>query len=218
MSVENIKLPVKPVDILYVINNEIEEGFSYVKSGKFSVALYYFRNSLQKLSLSIDDIEKTSQMIYLCRTYCLAMEIGVKSNEIRKNDPKRHLELSLMMSMLNMNTEHHILAAQTALNTCIRMKCNLSASNLLKFLPDEVRNSSQFEKARSVLSKSELNDSLDVDFSPKKEICCSSLKYIQSTKKVICPFCKSTFSQDEKGNLCSICQLSEIGKISLGMK
>jgi len=223
----------------------IREANRCVTKGAFKDALAIFRGTiLQGLPLAVadnaEDEKQLEECLKLAADYTLAMNIELarkaivgdrKPEELTGDEQKRMLELASFFSVSKMNQTHLILTLRQAMPTAFKAGNYLSATAFARrLLQTEVARMPQgpqiVQQARKVLAACEqrgteaIATSFDYNADPASIVLCAKdmVPIPANAVSVKCPFCNSTFQEKYRKQVCSICELSEIGANVLGVQ
>jgi len=204
--------------------------------GKFNDSMTVFRSALQAIPLAVAKDQKEEQqlndLITLCREYCLLSVIEAqRKSQNPATDMKRIVELAAYMSCCKIQPAHQILTLRLAMSGAFKAQNFVTASSFAKRIVTgsfgPACGAEVVASARKILAVAEQKgtDAHAVNFDTKApvedfRICCASLTPLTGTTEPTtqCPYCGATYWAKEKGKLCQVCELAEIGANTLGVQ
>lgn len=219
-----------------VITERVKKGLRFTQDGKFNDALGVFRSVLQSIPLSVakdaQEERQLTDMIEMCREYVTFTRLEVARKAL---DPAagtgRQIELNAYMTCCKVQQSHLLLSLRLAMSTSFKNGNYITASSFAKRIiqgnfgsPEKMKevlgNARQLEK----VCEQRASDQHQVRFDAKASVegfkmCASSFTPIGlSDPTSQCPYCGSSYHASHKGQVCSTCQLSEIGANTLGIQ
>jgi coatomer protein complex subunit alpha (xenin) len=165
------------------------------------------------------------ELVELCREYITALRVKTAMSEA--TDTARTLELGAYFTHCNLQPGHLLLALKNTMFTAFKAKNYINAAGFarrLLELPDvnSERHADTRTKAQKVIQKSEKEGrnehQIDYDEMNPFVLDCNTLKPIYKGSPVVkCPFCKSSYVPESKGQICNTCQISKIGEETVGL-
>lgn len=215
------------------ILEQIKEANKLTTEGKFGGALAGFRQSLQRIPLSVAKDGKEEQqlmeMIDVCREYINFTRMEVTRKALDPAEVARNVELASYLTCCKLQPGHQMLTLQLAMSTAFKANNFVTAASFAKRLAQGNfgRNDAAIvTKARQVVQVCEqkASDAHKIRFDVRApvedfKLCAGSLVPIGPTEpSVSCPFCSASYHASFKGKLCETCQLSEVGANTLGIQ
>eukprot|EP00397_Hematodinium_sp_SG-2012_P000797 GEMP01000798.1.p1 GENE.GEMP01000798.1~~GEMP01000798.1.p1 ORF type:complete len:1208 (+),score=227.47 GEMP01000798.1:233-3856(+) len=222
----------------------LKDANRLVTTGKFKEALSSFQSILQSLPVAVvesaEDEKQLQECLEIAKDYTLAMRVEAtrktalgerKLEELPAEELKRNLELASFFTVCNLSPNHLILTLRQAMPTSFKAGNFLSATTFARRLigtnVGQLQGGAQIvQKARQVIAACEakgseaIPTSFDYNEDPTSIVLCSKdLTAISAgARSVNCAFCNSKFQECYKGEVCTICDLSEIGANVLGVQ
>jgi len=208
----------------------LQAGYQLTTSGKFSEAVEKFHSILISIPLLVVDTKldtaEAQQLLRICAEYI----VGLKMETVRKGMPKSTLEeqkrlceMAAYFTHCKLQPVHQILTLRTALNMFFKLKNYKTAASFARRLLELAPRPDVAQQVRKILQACEVNpvDEHQLqyeEFNPFT-ICGISWKPLYRGKpEVTCPFCSSSYDPQFKGSLCTVCEVSQIGKDSIGLR
>jgi coatomer protein complex subunit alpha (xenin) len=221
---------------------KLGEVLHHTGFGNAGEALGAARYVIQALTLTLAkssaEEEELFEILATAQKYAHAMLIETTRREI-STDPKqkvREMELAAYLCCEKLEPIHMLLVTDLAMKMAFKGKCFVHASQLAKRIitgtwgsSDEFVTAST-TRARKVIIASEEKgtDELKINFDPSwlttadgLKLCSGSLAPVPAQlheKMICCPLCKSGFHPDWQGQVCSVCQLSQVGATAMGLQ
>lgn len=224
--------------VLFSVQNileQVKEALKLTTQGKFVDAQDKFRRCLQSIPLSVaNDGEEEKQlleMIDLCREYVSFNRLEVTRKALDPSQVARNVELAAYLTCCKVQPSHSILSLRVAQSTAFKAQNFVTAASFAKRLitgnfGNTTKPADVVAQAKKLLQVSEAkaSDANQIRFDARAPVedfkmCFGSLVPLAATDATTsCPFCSSVYAATYKGKLCDICQLSEIGANTLGIK
>ncbi|XP_049849369.1 uncharacterized protein LOC126318597 [Schistocerca gregaria] len=201
----------------------LQLAYSAFSLGKFQDALDRFRTILQRIPLlyvnSAGEFEEVQELISICVQYLLCLSIELNRRELSASDgpPSRISELTYHFANCSLNSQHQHLVYRLAMNVNVKLKNYARAEFFAQKLLYTNPKSDVVQLAQKVISFCKQNGSQDLNPMDHDEknpsvLCAKSFKPIyKGTPYADCPYCHAHYSSAFAGQLCSICELSEVG-------
>jgi coatomer subunit alpha len=127
-------LPAIPRDLETVVNLDLQEGYTAMRSNKLEDGVKIFKRILHTLLVntvsSENEVEQAKKIIVTAREYILAMSIELHRRSLPTDDPeslKRSLELSAYFTIPKLEIAHRQLALMAAMKYAFTNKNHSSA-------------------------------------------------------------------------------------------
>ena len=130
-------LPIIPRDLESVTTNELQEGFTAMKSNKLDVGVIIFKRILQSMLVNVvgsqTQVNEAKAIIAKATEYALAMSVELEQRKLAASGNKdeaslkRQLELSAFFTVPRLEVPHRQLALMAALKLAFTNKQFLSA-------------------------------------------------------------------------------------------
>jgi len=130
-------LPVIPRDLESIMTNELQEGFTAMKSNKLDVGVIIFKRILQSMLVNVvssqTQVNEAKAIIAKATEYALAMSVELEQRKLAASGNKdeaslkRQLELSAFFTVPRLEVPHRQLALMAALKLAFTNKQFLSA-------------------------------------------------------------------------------------------
>lgn len=228
-------IPQLSISLTTLVNRLKAHAYRATTEGKFTEAVQHFLYILHSLPFLIFERSKTNEvneLLAICREYISGIRMELKRKEMAGvtgetgqkavDSAVRQTELAAYFTHCSLQPAHLLLSLRSAMNCAYKIKnYKLSASfgrRLLELNPKpEIA-----AQARKVIKFCETNstDQYELEYHERNPfvVCGITLKPIyKGTPHVKCPLCKAPFSEQCNGQLCSICQLSQIGASAPGL-
>ncbi|KDN43312.1 putative COP1-coatomer complex alpha chain of secretory pathway vesicles [Tilletiaria anomala UBC 951] len=231
-------LPARLWSVRDLSSGELQEAYKAVNGNKLEDAQTIFRGLLYKLVLTvaIDEAEaaEINDLLLLCREYLLGISIELERRESAKADPSftsspRGLELAALFTHAQMQSPHLTIALRSAMNVASKAGNFVMAASFANRLlalhpPPPERVAQQAQQVLSVADRSP-RDAVPVpSYDPRERsfvICGASHTLIPAADAggaVTDPLTQQAYLPEYKGTLCRITGISEIGKITSGLR
>lgn len=228
-------LPIIPRDIESLANNDLQKGYTAMRSNKLQDGEAIFDGILHALLVNAvataSEVEEAKKLITTAREYKIAMAIELSRRQLGSDDQvskspeklKRSLELSAYFTIPKLEVPHRQIALISAMKLAYQNK-NLNSA--LSFANRILANSGAakiLEQARKIKASCERNpnDAHEIEFDQFAEfdICAASHTPIYSGSSFeVCAFDGSKYQSKYKGTVCAVCGVCEVGKNGSGLK
>ncbi|XP_036342340.1 coatomer subunit alpha-like [Rhagoletis pomonella] len=208
----------------------LQAGYQLTTAGKFTEAIEKFHSILLHIPLLVvetkQDIAETQQLLKICSEYILGLKMETERKGMPKStleEQKRLCEMAAYFTHCKLQPVHQILTLRTALNMFFKLKNYKTAASFARRLLELGPRPEVAQQVRKILQACEVNpiDEHQLqyeEFNPFN-ICGISYKPLYRGKpEVTCPFCGASFDTQYKGQLCTVCEVSQIGKDSIGLR
>mmetsp|Transcript_56439 Transcript_56439/g.121103 ORF Transcript_56439/g.121103 Transcript_56439/m.121103 type:complete len:1219 (-) Transcript_56439:381-4037(-) len=211
----------------------LKEGNKLTTAGKFQEALTSFRKVVQSLPLAVansqEEDQQLTEFIDICREYITAMRCQIAQRASATSDAKRSIELAAYMTLCKLQPTHTVLTLRGAMSAAFKAQNFITAASFARRIVSgnaaAARQPELVAQARKLLAVCEQkgSDAMHLEFDHRETdnftICASSLTPIAAAAPTArCPFCQSVYKAEFKGQVCSTCELSEIGANTLGIQ
>ncbi|KAN0034721.1 hypothetical protein ACTFIV_001253 [Dictyostelium citrinum] len=224
--------------ITYGLSHLIERlktnAYKSTTEGKFNDALSHFTYILHTIIFcSVDskqEVNELKDLINICREYILGIKIELQRKELSTGAQKdstlgRQAELAAYFTHCNLDPSHLILSLRSAMNCAYKVKHFTLAASFARRLislnpnPDLATQAKKvFNFAQQTPTPSDIQQ-LNYDERNPFVICAHSYVPIYKGSPLVkCPYCSSCYLPTHKGKVCSVCQVSEIGKDVQGLQ
>lgn len=208
----------------------LQTSYQLTTSGKFQEAIDRFRSILHSILFLVTDkkqeVVEAQELLDICREYVLGLQLEVERKSLPKEQSevqKRSCEMAAYFTHCNLQPQHRILTLRTAVNLFFKMKNYKTAGSFAQRLlelgpkPDVA---TQIRKILQACDKNPVDEHrLDYDEHNPFSICGSSFKPIYRGKpEVKCPLCRTSYLPQFKDSVCKVCQVSQIGRESSGLR
>eukprot|EP00794_Sanderia_malayensis_P012655 gene12655-13955_t len=208
----------------------LQVAYQFTTQGKFQDAVLKFHNILLSITLlaveTKQDISEAKELMGICREYI----VGLQLETARKEHPKataahmkRICEMAAYFTHCNLQPVHLILTLRTALNLSFKMKNFKIAASFARRLLELGPKSDVAQQTRKILQACDKNpvDAVPLDYDELNpfSVCSISFKPVYRGKpQEKCPLCQATYTPEQKGKICLVCKVAEIGKTGQGLK
>ncbi|KAH6765096.1 Coatomer [Perilla frutescens var. frutescens] len=222
----NVRGPPALVFSFSQLEEKVRAGYKATTAGKFSDALRHFLAIMHTIPLIVvetrREVDEVKELIIIVKEYVLGLKMELKRRELRDN-PVRQQELAAYFTHCNLQLPHIRLALLNAMTVCYKAQNMSTAANFARrLLETNPSNENQAKTARQVLQAAERNmqdaTQLNYDFRNPFVICGATFVPIyRGQKDVTCPYCGTHFMPTQHGQLCTVCDLAEIGSDASGL-
>lgn len=222
----NVRGPPALVFNFSQLDEKVKAGYKATTTGKFSDALRHFMSILHTIPLIVvetrREVDEVKELIIIVKEYVLGLKMELKRRELKDN-PVRQQELAAYFTHCNLQLPHIRLALLNAMTVCYKAQNLSTAANFARrLLETNPSNENQAKTARQVLQAAERNmkdaTQLNYDFRNPFVICGATfIPIYRGQKDVTCPYCNAHFVPSQQGQLCSVCDLAEIGSDASGL-
>ncbi|GAA0140874.1 vesicle coat protein [Lithospermum erythrorhizon] len=222
----NVRAPPSLVFDFSQLEEKLKAGYKATTEGKFSEALRVFLSILHTAPLIVvesrREVDEVKELIVIAKEYAQAMQMELKRREM-KGDPVRQQELAAYFTHCNLQVPHLRLAVLNAMTVCYKAGNLATAANFARrLLESNSTNEKHNKTARSVLQAAEKNmkdaTQLNYDFRNPFVVCGATYVPIyRGQKDVTCPYCSAHFVPSQQGQICSVCDLAEVGADASGL-
>ncbi|ORX92865.1 coatomer protein alpha subunit [Basidiobolus meristosporus CBS 931.73] len=208
----------------------LRDAYKATSAGKFPEAIELFRSLLHSLAFVVvsepSEAEEIKKMIGFCREYLLGLTMEKERRELSLDEPenvKRALELAAYFTHCELEPIHSQLSLRSAMTLSFKTKNCLSASMFARRLLELAPPPQIATQARKVqtISDQTSRDEIPIDYDQYNSftICAHSYTPIyQNSPAAQCPYCKASYKPEYNGKLCSVCEISQIGASTIGLK
>eukprot|EP01097_Dermamoeba_algensis_P008007 TRINITY_DN5184_c0_g2_i1.p1 TRINITY_DN5184_c0_g2~~TRINITY_DN5184_c0_g2_i1.p1 ORF type:complete len:749 (+),score=225.86 TRINITY_DN5184_c0_g2_i1:1466-3712(+) len=221
-------LPALTTNLASLIDKLKSSAYRATTEGKFGDSLTHFTNILHSIPFLVVDkkeAKEVKELLDICREYILGLRMEVHRKELAANPSEkvRNIELAAYFTHCNLQPVHLMLALRSAMVISYKANCFAAASSFARRLlelnpkPDIATQARQVVKA----CESKPNNDIKINYDERNPFATCGISYVPIYKGhpvVQCPFCETSFLPQHKGQVCSTCQLSEIGKESSGLQ
>ncbi|KAL9101345.1 MAG: hypothetical protein Q9163_003392 [Psora crenata] len=223
-------LPIIPRDLETVASADLQEGYSAMKSNKLEDGIKTFKRILHSILVnavsSQQQVNEARKIISTATEYATAMALELERRALPTEGEanlKRSLELSAYFTIPKLEVAHRQLVLSAAMKLAFN---NKNFSSALSFANRMIANGGStklLEQARKIKSQCERSpqDRIDIEFDQFAEfdVCAASHTPIyEGSSKVTCPFDRSQYHPQHKGQVCRICGVCEIGAPASGIR
>ena len=208
-----------------VFDELTKAAFGSFSRGKFSDCKSVCTSILRKVLIASvatrEEEQKIAEIIEVARNYCLAVALETKRKS--ETDPARALELAVYLTHVQLAPSHLKLVLQSAMRVALKSNDLLTArsviTRLLQLSPNE-KIAKQCQMAMAKIQNNPTNThTIEYDERNPFNVCAMSMKPIYRGKSsYTCPLCGAHYFPQFKGQLCAICEISEIGAQCSGLK
>lgn len=208
----------------------VKMGMKCFQAGRFEDALNAFKSLLVIVPVVVasskEEEVELRQLVDMAREYIVAVRIELLRHDTPAGSA-RNLELSAYMTHCQLQNAHVLLALNSAMVAAFKAENFIDAAGFANRIianPEikTPRNAPLEQKARKVLQRSEREgrNAVETKYDPAKPLTlnCTTLEPMdKSADCAKCPFCGATYASEEKGALCSICGMAQIGLETVGL-
>ena len=208
----------------------VKMGLKCFQAGRFEDTLNAFKSLLVIVPMvlvdSKEDEAELKQFVEMAREYIMAVQIELTRRETPAGSP-RNLALSAFMTQCKLQNPHVLLTLNSAMVAAFKAENFIDAAgfaNRILMNPEikSPRNAPLEQKARKVLQRSEREGRNSVDTGVTLDrvyvLDCATMQPMDHSAEIVkCPFCGVSYAVENKGKLCSICGMSQIGLETVGL-
>jgi coatomer protein complex subunit alpha (xenin) len=168
-----------------------------------------------------EEEQKVFEVIEIAKNYCLAVSMELKRKT--EQNPARNLEIALYMTHLVLAPAHLRIVLHSAMRAAVKAKNFLNVVSVGSRLIDLSPTEKVADQARAAVTAALTHNTnaLQVKYDPRNpfSVCAGSVTPIRrGDPSVACPLCKSVYSPTFKGQVCLVCELSEVGADCPGLR
>eukprot|EP01120_Amphizonella_sp_Union-15-10_P000679 TRINITY_DN10713_c0_g1_i1.p1 TRINITY_DN10713_c0_g1~~TRINITY_DN10713_c0_g1_i1.p1 ORF type:complete len:529 (-),score=105.56 TRINITY_DN10713_c0_g1_i1:19-1605(-) len=222
-------LPLLPLDLASQLD-KLQLGYQHTTKGKFSDALSVFQSILCSLPFIVvesrNQINEIKELIDISREYVVGLIMELKRKDVQ-NDPDgqvRNAELAAYFTNCNLQPTHLVLCLRSAINICVKLNnygIAHSFANRLLDLNPPANVVNWTKKVARYCEQNQLKDSIEMRYNARNPftVCGYSFTPIyRGNDAARCPYCSQTFLSKYNGQVCSVCQIAQIGKEVSGLQ
>lgn len=209
------------------LKDKLQEAYKAIKSNKLEAAIDLFRELIYTIiTLAVSDKEQESEakrILDICKVYILAFSIEIERRSLPSTDVKRRLELAAYFTKPKLEKAHAHLALNVAMRESFSQKNYASASTFAtKYL--EIAPSGQFATtAKKIKAKADQQpvDAIKIEFDHFEDFEISPASFTpiyNNLPSVTDPLTGAKYHASEKGQICSITKISEVGAGRSGLR
>jgi len=208
----------------------LQSAYQMTTMGKFQDAVEKLQGILLSITLmSVDskqDIIEAQELLGICREYILGLQMELKRKDLPKGNPaqiKRVCELAAYFTHCNLQPVHLILTLRTALNLSFKLKNFKTAASFARRLLELGPKPDVAQQTRKILQACDKNpvDAVQLDYDALNPFSICSYTYspvYRGKPQEKCPLCQAVYTTEQKGKICLICKVAEIGRSAQGLK
>lgn len=227
----------------YICNNlktlekKVQQGYNLTTKGNFTEAITSFREVISKVPLlslnSKGDLSTAKKIIEISTEYIYSLTCDQLKKKTK--DKKEILRLTIVMSLMNLQPIHRILTLRSALYACFQTKNYITsafiARKLLKLFQEnqKLAKDDLVKKVKKILAKSEkvgTNAITSLEFEEAhfydseitQKLNPVDMTFLGDVKTKSCPLTGAKYEEGMAGKVCSISNISVIGKEGIGLK
>ncbi|OHT05607.1 Coatomer subunit alpha-3 [Tritrichomonas foetus] len=210
---------------LGLIDEMTKSALSAFSRGKFSDCYQTCCDILHRIAICVvsnhEEEQKLLDSLETARNYCLGVSIEMKRKA--ETDTARQIELATYLTYLKLIPSHIRLVLQSAMRVLAKgenyLTCKPICQRILDMAPPE-KIAKQAQQMLALCTQKASNK-YKIDFDERNPfvVCAMSMKPIYRGRPVLqCPFCGASYAATYKGQVCSICEMCEIGAQCSGLK
>eukprot|EP00047_Mylnosiga_fluctuans_P002804 m.225995 g.225995 ORF g.225995 m.225995 type:complete len:1238 (-) comp11355_c0_seq1:46-3759(-) len=199
---------------------------------KFQEAQAKMRAILIALPLLVVDtraaLADAQQLLATCREYILGLMLELKRRDLVKEAGEtpsveaqnRLAELAAYFTHCNLQPEHVVLTLKQAQTVFFKIKNQKTAGSFARRLLDLGATGEMATTAKKILQIQDATDARKLNYDEHNPFvtCGISMRAIyKGTPSIKCPFCQAAYLPEHKGKVCTVCEVSEIGRESVGL-
>eukprot|EP00298_Acanthocystis_sp_HF-20_P017279 c21715_g1_i3.p1 GENE.c21715_g1_i3~~c21715_g1_i3.p1 ORF type:complete len:1077 (-),score=472.35 c21715_g1_i3:10-3240(-) len=209
---------------LAVLVETLKSAYAAFSKGALPQALEFFRSILVHIPLLYpleSELSEVQRLLTECREYILLIKIET-ARRASTDNPVRAAELAAYSTHCSLQPPHMIFPLQFAMSNTFKIENFIDAGMFAKKLLEKSPRQELAQQARQVhltCEKKQTNKhNLAYDMRNPFVICGSTLTPIyRGTPFEQCPYCKTYYTTSQKGNLCQVCEISQIGITASGL-
>lgn len=228
-------LPIVPRDIESLATNDLQKGYTAMRSNKLQDGAVIFQGILHAVLVNAvattSEQEEAKKLITSACEYSIAMNIELTRRKLGTDDQvatspeklKRSLELAAYFTIPKLEVTHRQIALTSAMKLAYQNKNFNSALSFANRMLANGGAAKMLDNARKIKAQCERNpnDAHEIEFDQFAEfdICAASYTPIYSGSSFeVCAFDGAKFQSKYKGTVCTVCGVCEIGKNGSGLK
>ncbi|KYQ93446.1 WD40 repeat-containing protein [Tieghemostelium lacteum] len=214
------------------LSEKLKQVYTLVGGGKFEEAVKQFTNILHTVIFCVvqdrNEFSELKTLIGICREYILGLTLRLKHQELVKQQPtaiNRQMELAAYFTHCNMQEPHLRQALRSGMGFAFTNKkykiAQSFAQRLLSLNPPQDYATKCMQIINFVQQQPPQAPDTEVqydEYNPFTTCAISLVPIYRGKPSVKCSYCSSTFLPQHKGKVCTICQISEIGKDVSGLQ
>ncbi|KAI8815074.1 coatomer WD associated region-domain-containing protein [Cladochytrium replicatum] len=217
-------LPYSPVTLPTLVAL-LQAAYAETTQGRFPKALSLFKKILHSIVLvtasSEQNVEEIQQLLGVASEYVLGLRMQIARKG--ETDMKRGVELAVYFTHCDLQPAHLHRALTQAMAKAFEAK-NFNtvlglAGRLTELNPDPaaLQTANKYSRAAQRTPTDEI--ALEYDSYNPFVICAASFRPIyRGSASVKCPFCKAEFKPEFSGQLCTNCEISQVGATGTGLR
>ncbi|CAJ0583840.1 unnamed protein product, partial [Mesorhabditis spiculigera] len=213
--------------------DQLQQMYLLTTQGKFTDAIDGLREILFAVPLLVvntkQEVAEAEQLIEICREYLACLLLETHRKDMPKSTPptpdqvKRNAELCAYFTHFELQPIHRILTLRTAVNALFKVKQMKTCASMCRRLLDLGPKPEVAAQIRKVLAAAEKDntDAFELNYDEHNPfvICSKSFTPLyRGNPKTSCPYCGAHYAEGNQGQTCQVCQLSEIGKGTSGIR
>ncbi|RGB25538.1 coatomer WD associated region-domain-containing protein [Rhizophagus diaphanus] len=223
-------LPVLPYNFQAIISVQLQEAYRTTTAAKFQEATIQFRNIIHSILLIAvskkSEIDEVHQLIEVCREYIVGLSMEQTRRKFTLDSPentKRALELAAYFTHCRLQPAHLQLSLRSAMTLSFKAKNCLTASMFARRLLELAPPPQVATSARQIqtIADNTPRDEITLDYDQYNPFVVCAISYTpiyKGSSSVECPYCHASYLTEYKGKLCTVCDISQIGANSTGLK
>ncbi|KAE9369352.1 Coatomer, alpha subunit [Stipitochalara longipes BDJ] len=228
-------LPIIPRDIESLATNDLQKGYTAMRTNKLSDGEVIFRGILHAFLVNAvstaSEVEEAKKLITTACEYTIAMSIELERRKLGTDEEvakspeklKRSLELAAYFTIPKLEVPHRQIALTSGMKLAYQNKNFNSALSFANRMLANGGAAKMLDNARKIKAQCERNpnDAIEIEFDQFAEfdICAASHTPIYSGSAFeVCAFDGSKYHSKYKGTVCTVCSVCEVGKNGSGLK
>ena len=216
--------PLPPLSLDY-LKQRIEEGRESKQHKHYEECQQIFLELLQRIPISscatIGEEKEFLECVATCRNYIIAMDLILKSQD-KELDKQDRVTYAAYYSSIPFDPSQY----DSSIIYAAQVSCKLGYFKTAYDLASRIRTPGKLKNVNSKIAQMSKGSNsnpngAEIKYSKFGNFVMCSKEYIQlspGTKTTTCPYCGATYQEKYKGELCTVCQLCEIGKESTGLR
>ncbi|KAK8881658.1 hypothetical protein M9Y10_004418 [Tritrichomonas musculus] len=228
VSLRNQPYPSTPSQVS-IVEELTKSALSFFSRGKFTDCRSACLSIMYRIAVSTcnthEEEQKLRESLETARNYCLGVNLELKrkseagnvSSSSEEDSVGRQIELATYLTYLKLIPSHIRLVLQSAMRVAAKGEnyatCKPICQRLLDMAPPE-KVAKQAQSMLAICNQKGSTNKHKIDFDERNPfvVCAMSMKPIYRGRTLLqCPFCGANYATQFKGQICSVCEMCEIG-------
>ena len=208
------------------LSERIKAGYKAFTEGKLPEAQERFTYALQSvLTVCVDarsDLDEVRESMQVCREYITAVMLEQTRRGEFAEQPARQVELAAYLTHCNLQPLHLLISLRSAMSSAVKLRNFNTAASFCRRLLELNPKAEHKEQALKVLRKcdEERSNAVELEYDERNPfvVCTRTFRPIYRGQPMVrCGFCAAPFAPSEKGKVCAVCKVAEIGAKGSGL-